>query len=199
MRTGSTGKKFRPGHLAPITGIYWVSHGLRHREGHEVVIIRGEPLPICRTCKLDVSYEIVRPVSHITHDWDFSGPSNLMVKPLKEDPRDFRLFSRAQIQLPIQLYFNPFLPSRAVHGFCSDLSVGGMGAVLRSGLPSGYANEKVKISIKKGREALSVQARLRYQNGMRYGFEFINVGAAERETIRRLISKGRMKTAVGMR
>ena len=81
MQVITARKKFRPGGLAPITGVYAVTHGVRHRDRHEVVIIRGEQLPACRTCKLNVTYEIVRPISHVTHDWDFSGPPNLAVKP----------------------------------------------------------------------------------------------------------------------
>src|SRR5215831_15923859 len=85
VQASTSKKKFRPGELAPITGIYLVIHGTRHRERHEVVIIRGEQLPTCRTCKLNLTFEIVRPISHITHDWDFSGPHNLTVRPRQDD------------------------------------------------------------------------------------------------------------------
>lgn len=121
-----------------------------------------------------------------------------MVKPLQEGPRDFRLFSRAQIQLPVHVQLNESSPPEVVHGFSNDLSVGGMGAVIRADLSGGW-NERVMVSIKKGRELLSVQARIRYQNGVRYGFEFINVTAANQETIRRLITKRRVHKAAAAR
>ena len=188
MRASAPKKKFRPGDLAPITGVYLVSHGLRHRDRHEVVVIRGEQLPTCRTCKLNISYEIVRPISHITHDWDFSGPNNLVVRPKQEDFQDFRMYRRAHVQLPIKLQFASS-SNGVIQGQSSDLSAGGLGAVIRSGLPARYKTETIKISIERGRESLSVLARLRYQSGMRHGFEFLNVGEADREAIRKFISR----------
>jgi hypothetical protein len=188
-------KKFRPGDLAPITGIYLVTHGSRHRDRHEVVIIRGEHLPTCRSCKLDVWYEIVRPISHITHDWDFSGPYNLAVRPKPGDFQDFRMFRRAHLQLPIKLRLGAASNGGIIHGQSSDLSAGGVGAVIRSSLPARYKTETVKISIERGQDSLQVFARLRYQNGFRHGFEFMNVGETEREAIRRFIGKRRTRAA----
>ena len=189
-------KKFRPGDLAPITGIYLVSHGSHHRERHEVVIIRGEALPACRTCKLNVSYQVIRPISHITHDWDFSGPTNLVVRPMHGEFQDFRVFGRAQVQLPIKLQLGLGSGAALIPGQSSDLSLGGVGALIRSGIPPRYKTEMLKIIIERGREALSLFARLRYQSGLRYGFEFVNVGATQREAIRRLISKRKQAAAV---
>lgn len=191
----STPKKFRPGDLAPITGIYLVSHGSRHRDRHEVVIIRGELLPTCRTCKLNIAYEVVRPVSHITHDWDFSGPSNLAIQRPREQFQDFRMFARAQMQLPIKLQPALANDGGVIPGETSDLSLGGVGAVIRGDFPPRCKTETVKIGIERGRENLSLFARLRYQSGLRYGFEFINVGAAEREAVRRFLSRRRRQAA----
>jgi hypothetical protein len=194
--TSTPKKKFRPGDLAPITGIYLVSHGSRHRDRHEVVIIRGEQLPTCRSCQLNVSYEIVRPISHITHDWDFSGPYNLVVRPKHEEFQDFRLFRRVHLQLPITLELNASANGEVIRGCSSDLSAGGMGAVIQDGIPSRYKTETVRVSIERGRESLTVLARLRYQRGLRHGFEFFNVDAGERETIRKFIAR-RTTRAVG--
>ncbi len=65
-------RKYKPGHLAPVSGIYKVVHD-SHRAAHEVLVLRGEEFPTCRICKLLVRFEVVHPVSHLTHDWDFAG------------------------------------------------------------------------------------------------------------------------------
>jgi len=195
VQASTSKKKFRPGELAPITGIYLVSHGTRHRERHEVVIIRGEQLPTCRTCKLNLSYEIVRPISHITHDWDFSGPHTLTVRPRQEDFRDFRMFRRVNLQLPITVELSPATSPVMVHGYTSDLSAGGLGAVIRSRLPARYKTGTVRVRVERGDGILSLRANFRYQTGSRYGFEFMNVGTAEREAIRHLIETEKQRAA----
>jgi hypothetical protein len=174
-----------------------VSHGSRHRERHEVVVIRGEQLPPCRTCKLNVFYEIVRPISHITHDWDFSGPYNLVVRPKQDEFQDFRMFRRAHVQLSMKVELDVASNGGIIQGHTSDLSAGGLGAVIRSILPLRYKTEMVKITIERGRDSLSVFARLRYQNGLRHGFEFVNMDTTGREAVRRFISR-RAKPAVAV-
>ena len=195
MHGSASKKKFRPGELAPITGIYLVNHGTRHRERHEVVIIRGEQLPTCRTCKLNLSFEIIRPISHITHDWDFSGPNNLVVRPRREDFRDFRMFRRVNLQLPIQLEVTSSSSPVVIHGYSSDLSAGGMGAIIRNRLPSRYKTGPVSIHVEPGEETLTLAAQFRYQTGVRYGFEFTNMGTKEREAIRHLIETEKQRAA----
>jgi len=186
-------RKFRPGELAPITGIYLVVHGSRHRTPHEVVIIRGEHLPACRTCKVDTFFEIVRPISHITHDWDFSGPNNLVVRPKHEEFHDFRMFRRVHIELPVTVQFPG--SSELIYGHSSDLSAGGMGAIIRGQLPSRTRGGTVKISPPAGRKQLSFDAQLRYQSGVRCGFEFTTISVAGREAIRRLIETQKHRAA----
>lgn len=187
MQASTSKKRFRPGELAPITGIYMVTHGARHRERHEVVVIRGEQLPTCRTCKLNLSYQIVRPISHITHDWDFSGPHNLVISPRHDDFRDFRMFRRVSMQLPITLELPSTSSPVMIHGYSSDLSAGGMGTVIRNRLPSRYKTDPVKIHVEPDGKALTLEAHFCYQTGVRYGFEFNSIGVGEREAIRRLI------------
>jgi hypothetical protein len=169
-----------------------VNHGIRHRDRHEVVIIRGEELPSCRTCKLNVWFEIVRPISHITHDWDFSGPANLVVRLRGDDFKDFRIFHRGQVELPIRMRLNAAPKGEIIQGCTNDLSVGGLAAVVRGTLPPRFRTDSVKIAIQHQRESLSIAARLRYQCGVRYGFEFVNVNAVEREALRRIITGRKM-------
>jgi len=75
-----TAKQYRPGQMAPISGVYLVVHDL-HRPPHDAMIVRGELLPACRVCKLDVRFRVVESVSHLTHDWDFAGPAAVPASP----------------------------------------------------------------------------------------------------------------------
>ena len=63
----------RVGQMAHISGIYKVVH-FHHRHDHEVIVIRGEEFPACRTCGREVRFYQVRAVCHLTHDFDFAGP-----------------------------------------------------------------------------------------------------------------------------
>jgi hypothetical protein len=70
---------YRPGEIAPVSGIYTVQHH-EHRPEHSAVLIRGEEFPACRTCKGEVRFAVSQQSSHITHDWDFAGPRLMVVK-----------------------------------------------------------------------------------------------------------------------
>lgn len=190
-------KKFRPGELAPITGIYLVNHGLRHREPHEVVIIRGEILPACRSCKLNMQFEIMKTISHVTHDWDFSGPNNLTILPHHDPFTDFRVFRRINVRLPVTFQIPPYSNPVQIHGYSSDLSAGGLGAIIRGKLPSAYKTAMIKIEVGTGAAPLSVHGKIRHQSGVRYGFEFADAAGARTEAIRRLLQK-HMKAAAGV-
>lgn len=152
-----------------------------------MVVIRGEPLPSCRACKQNVRFEIIHAISHITHDWDFSGPHNLMVKPKHEEFRNTRMFRRINVQWPITFELEGVPGDAMVQGQSVDLSIGGMGAIIREKLPPRHKIGCVKILINAGSESLVFHANFRYQAGLRYGFEFSNVSAGEKETIRRLL------------
>jgi hypothetical protein len=189
VRASSARTKFRPGDLAPITGTYRVTHGVPHRDRHQVVIIRGEHLPTCRTCQLNVSFEIVRPVSHVTHDWDFAGPHNLAVKPQLQSDQNFRMYQRAHIQLPIKLRLSGSSTSGLTHGMSIDLGAGGLGVVIRTPVSPLLKTEAVTIILERAPDWLSLQARLRYQSGLRYGFEFLNLTPTQQQAIRRMIAR----------
>jgi hypothetical protein len=68
----ASSRHYKPGDIAPVSGIYAVIHK-GHRRRHEVLVIRGEEFPPCRTCKLEVVFEAIRTVEHLTHDFDFAG------------------------------------------------------------------------------------------------------------------------------
>lgn len=61
------------GQLAPASGIYRAVHRM-HRAPHEVLVLRGEELPPCRSCRAEVTFTLVQALEHVTHDMDFAGP-----------------------------------------------------------------------------------------------------------------------------
>jgi hypothetical protein len=69
----------RVGQRAHTSGIYNVVH-YDHRADHEVIVMRGEEFPACRTCGQEVRFYQVRGVCHLTHDFDFAGPSLHLLK-----------------------------------------------------------------------------------------------------------------------
>jgi len=65
-------RQYRPGELAPVSGKYEAIH-VEHRPSHQVLIIRGEQLPGCRTCKGGVRFTVIEVITHVTNDMDFAG------------------------------------------------------------------------------------------------------------------------------
>ena len=57
-----------------MSGLYRVYHG-DHRADHDVIVLSGEGFPACRTCRGEVALELLEPIEHIAHDWDFTGPN----------------------------------------------------------------------------------------------------------------------------
>ena len=65
---------YKPGDNAPVSGIYTAVHEV-HRTQHEILAIRGEQFPSCRGCKDQVRFYLTAPVTHMTHDFDLTGPT----------------------------------------------------------------------------------------------------------------------------
>jgi hypothetical protein len=63
---------YHPGERAPVSGKYKAIH-VQHRPSHVVLLIRGEELPTCRSCKAGIRFVLVEAVSHAMHDMDFAG------------------------------------------------------------------------------------------------------------------------------
>jgi hypothetical protein len=179
----------QPGELAPVSGVYLVKHMNDHRASHEAIVIRGESFPACRTCKSAVRFRLLREVDHINHDWDLAGPDDT---PQKKRPTEFdtiRAFPRVEINLPIVLIEmrqsrNPVM----LHGHTTTLSEGGLGAVVENRIS--HTKKSLTIRLPARGKDITVNARLRYRNGMRHGFEFLRVGAGERQAIRELCQSG---------
>jgi hypothetical protein len=54
-----SGLTYRAGQLIPTSGIYLVEH-FRHRNGHEVTLIRNERFPHCQRCGFGVVFTLVQ-------------------------------------------------------------------------------------------------------------------------------------------
>lgn len=54
-----SGLTYRAGQQIPTSGIYLVEH-FRHRDGHEVTLIRNERFPFCQKCGFGVVFTLVQ-------------------------------------------------------------------------------------------------------------------------------------------
>jgi len=54
-------KKFKPGEIVPISGIYRVDHD-SHRLMHESTLLAGSFFPKCKKCDLAVRFQLFRPI-----------------------------------------------------------------------------------------------------------------------------------------
>jgi hypothetical protein len=54
-----SGLTYRAGQSIPTSGIYLVEH-FRHRNGHEVTLIRNERFPFCQRCGYGVVFTLVQ-------------------------------------------------------------------------------------------------------------------------------------------
>lgn len=181
MASGSSvGKIFRAGNLAPISGIYLVTHGGAHREPHEAIILRGESLPLCRTCKTAVAFQIVRLTSHMNHDWDFAGPAALVADQAQLDFADLRAHPRYKIELPVVVTVG----KSKISGHTNDISEGGVAATIEARLNRQKKLVTLTLPLGKNNEPAVLPAELRYRNGMIHGFEFKRLKDTLRQALR---------------
>ena len=164
-----------------MTGIYLVRHNPQHRPSHEAVVVRGETLPSCRTCKSRITYEVLRTASHITHDWDFSGPS---ASAPQQDFANVRRSPRFNVQLPVIVQLLRGTTMSFIQGVTKSLSEGGVGAVLEGKL--GQSQKDVSITLKTAHNGnlCVLQAHLCYRNGLHHGFAFSRMNSVQKKALR---------------
>lgn len=176
-----TPRKFRPGELAPVTGIYLVRHNPQHRPSHEAVVVRGETLPSCRTCKSRITYEVLRTASHITHDWDFSGPSASVPQ---QDFANVRRTPRFNVKLPVVVQLARGPATSFIQGVTETLSEGGLGAVLEGKLGQSQQDVSITLQTEAQENPCVLQAHLRYRNGLHHGFAFSGMSSGQKKVLR---------------
>jgi hypothetical protein len=71
-------EQYIPGQTAQKSGLYRVHHGRNHRDDHDVVAICRDEFPGCRGCGGDVRYVLLQEVAYITHNFDLTGPAELI-------------------------------------------------------------------------------------------------------------------------
>lgn len=176
----------QPGQLAPASGIYLVKHLNQHRAMHEVLVIRGEEFPLCRTCRGSVRFRLDREINHVHHDWDLAGPvESSLSEPIPEFD-SLRAYRRIEVDLPITLESRHLKKPLVVQGHSTNLSEGGLGAVISERFADEKRNLTIRLPGLHSRKDIQVSARLRYRKGMRHGFEFTRVSLADRDAIREL-------------
>ena len=181
---------YRPGDLAPISGIYRVIHLTRHRGPHLAIIIRGEELPLCRNCQGDVEFEVVQTASHVTHDWDFTAPSGLSIS--HRAPDEFaNLRTDPRHPIAMQLAVDRPEKKRELRGEIADISAGGLCAFLEDKLEATDALVNLRIKVPGADDPLVLGGLMRYRFGNRHGFLFTDLDTNARELVRSLLQSAR--------
>ncbi len=60
-----SGKEFKPGQQAEVSGAYRVNHDQNHINPHEITMIKGNTFPPCPGC-IGVKYTLIRETIHIS-------------------------------------------------------------------------------------------------------------------------------------
>lgn len=183
-------RPYSAGETAPATGLYQVVHDSilpsdqRHRPAHLVIVVEGEPFRPCNRCGQAVLYRLVAEGIHLLHDWDFTGPPELLVaKPLHHKRRSF---ARCRLEIPVSVRTGD--SGAKLSARLHDLSEAGLAATLQADL---QVDDLVAFEFKlPGDLSLSrVSGRLRYRQGRRYGFQFVRQTAAQRAKLRAFCRK----------
>ena len=63
-------QQFKPGEIAPQSGIYLIEHDPAHVAAHEVTVMQGSRFPVCRDCRR-LRYSLVHSAQHIDESDEF--------------------------------------------------------------------------------------------------------------------------------
>lgn len=65
---------FRPQMTVPQSGVYRALHD-GHRPPHDLLLVRGDEFPSCRSCQDRVRFVLAEKVGHAGEDGDLQPPS----------------------------------------------------------------------------------------------------------------------------
>lgn len=103
--------------------------------------------------------------------------------PLLNHPRAVRKFVRYPVQLPFTLRLVHADTAVSLQGTATSIAEGGLGGRLDGEV---YPGEAVYIQfLEPHLKSLSTHAQVRYRAGDMYGFEFLELNATQRESLRR--------------
>lgn len=99
--------------------------------------------------------------------------------------RTKRAFPRYAIQVPFIAITEETVPAAThiLHGQSNTLSEGGMGGTLNGKLDAGRL-VRVQFVLPSGDTAIESHATVRYHAGSEYGFQFLNLSPAQKQSIR---------------
>ncbi len=101
------------------------------------------------------------------------------------DPRRYRLLGSPEAWgLPITIR----VAERDLHGYCNQISEGGLGVVLTEEVPLGSV-VSLQFEVPPHSSGLRVQAVVRYQLGFQHGLAFTSLNEAERFAIRQFCNE----------
>jgi CheY-like chemotaxis protein len=103
--------------------------------------------------------------------------------------RRTRTFLRHSVHLPFLVISDEVAGSAVFYGESRDMSEGGIGGILDEELEI-PVNEKVLIRVAiSSKDAVTARASLRHRVGRRYGFQFVDLTAAQRQMIRASLTR----------
>jgi hypothetical protein len=109
----------------------------------------------------------------------------LAPKPATPSGAHQRRFPRFAIDARMQVRMFQAGEFRTCWGRSTELGQDGIGATLTGDLESGEI-VSLEIPLPLSPYPLKVRAIVRYRQGLRYGFEFLTLGEAQRDTVRRV-------------
>ena len=105
--------------------------------------------------------------------------------PTRPDRERIRRYPRFAIDARLQVRMFPQGEFRSCWGRSTELGPDGIGATLTGELESGEI-VSLEFPLPLSPYPLKVRAIVRYRQGLRYGFEFLTLSEAQRDTIRRV-------------
>lgn len=100
------------------------------------------------------------------------------------DWRRHRRFNRYKLDIRLNLTLELDGKQEKLTGRCRHLGEGGLGATLAGELPVGET-VLVEFTLPGHKESMHMRAAVRYRHGFHHGFEFLTLGVAQLELIRR--------------
>ncbi len=97
--------------------------------------------------------------------------------------RERRQWSRCHIDVQVKVRMASNADYRIIHGRGTDLSCGGVAAVVAAELVIGQSVD-LEISLPYASQPIRVRATVRNRDSYRYGLEFVNLSPADHKLIR---------------